>query len=250
MMHDNIVHAPLKNPREILDVGCGTGVVTHYLGERYPAARVYGIDLSPVPDDGRKPVNVEYIAGNVRELVNQDQRLTSGTFDFAFSRLLVLGMTDWPDYARAMFTLLRPGGCFEVQDLDVEWHLNGAPCSGDWEWLNALHLAAKQKNMDLHCGKNIKGYMEDAGFVDIEQKRFELPFGTWLAEKGKPETRRIGEHAGREYGMLYYYAVPKMLEGMVYEREKVEDMKGRILEDVVAREGLSFGFYVTVGRKR
>lgn len=246
-MHNNIIHARLVSPQQIVDVGCGTGIVTRYLGDTYSTAKVYGIDISPVPDRQR-PSNVEYILGDVRNLINNDEHLAFGSTDFVFSRLLVLGMTDWPGYVRDMASLLRPGGQLEAQDFVVEGYLYGDCCSVDWEWLNALKFAAKQNDLDLQCGRNIKGYMEMAGLVDIKVREYRLPLGTWLAEEN-PETRRIGEHAAREYGMLYYNAVPKMLQDMGYAEEKIEDLRSMTFKDLAGREGAELKFYVTVGRK-
>jgi ubiquinone/menaquinone biosynthesis C-methylase UbiE len=39
--------AEVSEPRHILDLGTGTGVVALALAERYPAAQVVGVDLSP-----------------------------------------------------------------------------------------------------------------------------------------------------------------------------------------------------------
>lgn len=89
-----------------------------------------------------------------------------------------------------------------MQDYDLVVYLNGNLCSSEWPWLSALRERAKIKGWDLDCGGNIKTYMQKAGFMDIEQKRYRVPFGSWLASD-MPETRRIGEHAAREYGMLY-----------------------------------------------
>ncbi|GAB4354322.1 MAG: methyltransferase domain-containing protein [Gammaproteobacteria bacterium] len=38
---------PLPSPRVICDLGCGSGTVTRLLAERWPRAKVYGIDNSP-----------------------------------------------------------------------------------------------------------------------------------------------------------------------------------------------------------
>ena len=37
--------SPLKDPREILDVGTGTGIWAIDMADRYPNAKVTGIDL-------------------------------------------------------------------------------------------------------------------------------------------------------------------------------------------------------------
>ena len=246
-MHNHFIHAPLHSPHLLIDVGCGTGTVSCQLGDTYPAAQVYGVDLSPVPPRP-KPSNVEYMVGDVRKLLNRDARLVSESADFVFSRLLVLGMTDWAGYVRDMASILRPGGWVEIQDFALDWYLHGSCCSGEWEWLNALFLAAQKKGWDLRCGRNAKEYMQQAGLVDISVKEYRLPMGTWLVGE-RPETKRIGEHSAREYGMLYYFAIPKMLQGMGYTEEKIEQFRRMSGKDLAGQEGKEGRFYATIGRK-
>ena len=40
--------APLKNPKNVLDFGTGTGIWAIEFAEEYPEARVLGTDLSPI----------------------------------------------------------------------------------------------------------------------------------------------------------------------------------------------------------
>lgn len=250
MMHNSFIHAPLSSHTRLLDIGCGTGTVTRQLGFTYPNASIYGIDLSPVPPaQENPPANVEYILGDFRQLVrSNDLRLAPGSTDFVFSRLLVLGMTDWPGYLRDIASLLRPGGWAELQDFSLEWYLHGTLISGQWPWMRALSSAAERKGWDLNCGRNIKAYMSAAGLRDIEVKEYRLPMGDWLSGK-KPGTKRIGEHAAREYGWLYYHAVPKMVQGMGFAEEEVEGWREMCMRDLRGREGLELRFFATVGRK-
>lgn len=244
-MDNRVMHAPIVTPLQIIDVGCGTGIVTRHLGNAYPSARVYGIDLSPVPiPAGPHPPNVEYILGDVRTLTNP--RLAPGSTDFIFSRLLTLGMTDWAGYVRDMVSLLRPGGWVEMQDYSLDWYMHGSNCSEEWEWLKALFLAAQQKGWDLRAGRNIPLYMQEAGLLDISVVTYRVPIGTWLE---RLESKRIGEHAAREYGRLYYHAIPKMLQGMGYTKEKIEEFQRSSSVDLAGQEGKELKFYATIGRK-
>ncbi|KAF2212163.1 hypothetical protein CERZMDRAFT_41341, partial [Cercospora zeae-maydis SCOH1-5] len=51
IMHGNIFHAPIPDRRgsRMLDIGCGTGIVTDDMSQRYPQAECIGLDLSRVP---------------------------------------------------------------------------------------------------------------------------------------------------------------------------------------------------------
>src|SRR5947209_667421 len=44
---DLLAQVPPRQARRIADLGCGTGSLTRTLAERWPAARVVGVDRSP-----------------------------------------------------------------------------------------------------------------------------------------------------------------------------------------------------------
>ncbi|KAF7186388.1 Secondary metabolism regulator LAE1 [Pseudocercospora fuligena] len=121
IMGNQIIHAPLKTDikdARMLDVGCGTGIVTDHLGTRFPHAEVYGLDLSAVPQLRTRPPNVTFLQGNI-VTDNPSQWLSPGStspfrdgqdsslFDLIFSRLLVCGLTNWPSYINKSFQLLK-----------------------------------------------------------------------------------------------------------------------------------------------
>jgi 2-polyprenyl-3-methyl-5-hydroxy-6-metoxy-1,4-benzoquinol methylase len=113
LMNNKVIHAPLdvSSARKMMDIGCGTGIMTHEMATAFPHAQVYGLDLSPVPNVREKLPNIEYVQGNVMELSDsktRDPRFENGSFDFIFSRLLIAGMTDWKGYVERCVTLTRP----------------------------------------------------------------------------------------------------------------------------------------------
>ena len=177
LLGNYIIRAPIRNPSLILDIGCGTGPVTREFGVLYPSAHsIYGIDLSPVPlnsTDGSNP-NVSFICSDARKLIGLDPRLPTETADFIFNRLLLCGMTDWPGYVRDVFTMLKPGGWVEMQDFEEMFYLRGEKMDGEkkWRWLREFRRGARGKGMDLDCGRNMRGYMLDAGFVDVDARQF------------------------------------------------------------------------------
>ncbi|KAL8794415.1 MAG: hypothetical protein Q9195_003002 [Heterodermia aff. obscurata] len=251
MMHNAPIHAPLHTPNLLIDIGCGTGIQTCALGTTYPAARIYGIDLSPVPprDDAcPKPPNVQYIQGDFRALAERDARLGAGEVDYAFSRLLIHGITDWQGYVGDVARLLRPGGWAEMQEYVQDWYVDGELVSEQWPWLRAIRQQAESKGADYDCGRNIKGYMQKAGLVDVRQVEYRVPYGTWMVRE-RPETGRIGRHTAREYGTLYHHGIERILEGAGYERREIEEFQAQAKRDLGAEEGKDVPFVVTVGRK-
>jgi 2-polyprenyl-3-methyl-5-hydroxy-6-metoxy-1,4-benzoquinol methylase len=109
LMGNKVFHSPLDRSEihKTLDIGCGTGAVTHEMASMFPDAQVLGADLSPVPGIRQKLPNISYVQGNIMEL--EDVRFERNSFDLIFSRLLVLGMPNWKAYVERCVALAKPG---------------------------------------------------------------------------------------------------------------------------------------------
>lgn len=259
-MKGKIFHAPLESPSKVLDVGCGTGIVTRYLGSIYPSASVYGIDISPVPlttaSDAipTTPPNVEYIVGDIRKLAGEDELLKAGNFDCIFQRLLVCGMTQWQSYISQMATLLCPGGWLEIHDYAEFWYNaqeSGQKISGDWKWQHAMRRGAAQLGLDLDIGLHAEDYMQKAGLVDVKVEKYKVPFGTWMADE-KPETRRIGVNCERDMGSLFSESIlPGVTRKLGLGEDEMKELKDecRRCLSFKGEEAAYWWFYVTMGRK-
>jgi SAM-dependent methyltransferase len=112
----NVNHlAPLKNPKRILDVGCGSAIWVKEMAKDYPKARVLGIDLSEdVMNRYGLPKNAALECGNVLNGLDYP----SGKFDFIHQRLLIGGIptASWHTVLKEYLRLLRPGGCVQIAD--------------------------------------------------------------------------------------------------------------------------------------
>ena len=250
-MFNKIVHAPLVNPQRLLDIGCGTGIVTRYLSTTFPSApEIYGIDISPVPTArANTPSNITYIQGDIKKLAKKDGRLSAGGVDLAFSRLLLWGMTEWPYYIRnTIMPMLKPGGWVEMQELDYVCYKHGETYGEDWKWLQVMREGARQKGLDLAIGRKLETYMRDAGLVDVSVKRYGIPTGTWDV-KERPETRRIGAFSGRELATPYKQLIPKAVEGLGLAEQEVRELVEEAVECLKAEDGKEWGIYVTIGRR-
>ena len=253
LVRERIVHAPITSPDIILDIGCGTGIITRYLSSHFPTAqRVYGIDLSPVPaqpgDDSAS--NMSFIQGNFRTLVGIDPRLQFESADFVFSRLLLCGMTDWAGYVRDALKMLKPGCWAEMGDFveDVFYTDNRSVPRQEWEWLRSIRAGGVRLGLDLDSGFTIRRYMEDAGFVDIQRWEYRIPY--WRAAgKEHPETRKMTEHLIGDRWGLYWHMFPKLLDGMGYSDEDMERLRTEMRKDLQEEEGKYQMFCVTIGRK-
>ncbi|WP_419729561.1 dethiobiotin synthase [Lichenicola sp.] len=104
-----------EHPR-ILEIGCGTGLLTRALRRRMPAATIIATDLAP----GMLPVTRRSMAGDDRlQVLAMDAALpaVSGEFDLVCSSLALQWLPDPPAALGALCRLLRPGGRLHVATL-------------------------------------------------------------------------------------------------------------------------------------
>lgn len=136
-----LARVPLSNPGRIVDLGCGSGLSTQPLVDRYPTASVLGIDTSPAMiEKARGTVSgAEFALGDVATWVPDEP------VDLLFANAVLQWLPDHESLLPRLVSLLAPGGVLAVQmpdNLEEPSHrgMRDAALQGPW----TTKLAAAQ----------------------------------------------------------------------------------------------------------
>ncbi|KAH8883566.1 S-adenosyl-L-methionine-dependent methyltransferase [Thozetella sp. PMI_491] len=173
--------APLgDNPQKIIDLGTGTGIWAMEVADAYPSAEVLGTDLSPIQSSWVPP-NVRFLIDDI-----EDDWLNGSDFDFIHMRSVVILVKDVPKLLQRCITHLRPGGWIEIQDYAPEV-LSDDDSLGDSAMaqftMRTAEGLAKFGLKNYLVPKDLRSYLEEAGFVNIQLKSIKAPIGTWPKDK-------------------------------------------------------------------
>lgn len=108
---DLVARIQMDNPGAIIDIGCGPGNSTQILAERWPHAKVTGIDNSPsMIEKARKdyPNQEWHIADAGKDFI-------AGTYDIVFSNAAIQWMPDHAALMKKFHTLLHDKGILAIQ---------------------------------------------------------------------------------------------------------------------------------------
>jgi len=118
--------SPEINPDTILDIGCGTGRLLRELAERWPAAKLIGVDPAEgmiaearrrMPSDGGSQGATFYVS------MAERLPLPDAAVELAFS---TISFHHWQEQAqgiREVARVLRPGGRFVLVDFSLPYIL-------------------------------------------------------------------------------------------------------------------------------
>jgi ubiquinone/menaquinone biosynthesis C-methylase UbiE len=166
-----------RAPERVLDIGCGSGVWSLAIAERFPHARVTGLDLPEVLKvfEGRA---TDLGLRNRIEMLGGDMHAVEipGGFDLVvIANVLRL---DEPDRAAALVAraakALAPGGELIVVDAIGDT----SPESERALAVYALHLALRTARGRVHDREEIKAWLESAGLVDARDVALSDALGT------------------------------------------------------------------------
>lgn len=128
----------LPVPRAILDVGTGTGALLGRLADRYPGARLVGVDLAPAMAETARTnlagrTGIEIHAGDAEELPFPD-----GTFDLVVSTSTFQWLETLQCAFDEAYRVLAPGGRFRfalfgdqtLRELKASYRQALAACGG------------------------------------------------------------------------------------------------------------------------
>lgn len=157
-----------RNDR-ILDVGCGSGIVTRFLASAHPDAEIVGCDSSEerlvqARESARALRNIRFCGGNITALP-----FPSGFFDSVVCRYVLehLSAREATEAMRELFRTLRPGGVLCAIDFDGAYHnlFPQPPLVAE-----VIAKADRSDEIDLKVGRKIPQLMHVTGFVDIQRE--------------------------------------------------------------------------------
>jgi len=196
---------PLRNPRDILDVGTGTGRWAREMAQLFPRAKVVGLDVAPPPSDevassgvgfDPRPSNYSFVAGNILEGLP----FPDASFDFVHMRLLIAAIPAdrWPFVLGELVRVTRFGGW--VESVESSAPRGGGPAMDLMaSWVIAL---VARRGVDANFAPNIGDLLRAAGLSPVYAREIPLPMGAYGG--------RIGTMLARDY-----LAVAKSLSGPV-----------------------------------
>ena len=157
----------------VLEVGCGTGVVTREVGRRVgPSGRVVGLDPSPlmlsvareIADQEGVTEQIEFRIGDIRDLPFE-----SASFDVLLAITVLSHTTDAELAIPGLIRVLRPGGRIGILDLDTTSWVISHP---DRDLTLRIAALAATIATDGWLARRLPTLLESAGFEDVRVRAF------------------------------------------------------------------------------
>ncbi|KAF3051989.1 hypothetical protein E8E11_010524 [Didymella keratinophila] len=182
LLDDKLHLAELPEDRAIrvLDIGTGTGIWAMDMGDRYPNATVIGNELSPIQPKWVPP-NVAFEIDDVESPWPPRE-----PFDFIHSRYMLGSIQDWPKLLRQSYENLVPGGWIELQDFNTLAYSEDESAQDDnkvIEFCRVFNAACDKIGRHGSPGQHLKGWTEEAGFVNVHHDIRKVPVGPWARDK-------------------------------------------------------------------
>jgi SAM-dependent methyltransferase len=205
---------------------------------------VVGVDVTPPAHDEVRAIgdtgaltptnNYTFVAGNVLERLPFDD----GGFGFTHQRYMIgaIPRDTWPRAIAELARVTRPGGWVEVVEADTS-RGGGAALQQADAWVAAV-LA--RRNLDIHLGRQLGPWLEQAGLRDVTVRQLDLPLGAYGG--------RVGSLVETDYfAAIDAMRAPVLALGMASEDAYTATVQAA--RDEVRRGRCTFPIYVVYGRR-
>ncbi|CAJ0830617.1 96_t:CDS:2 [Entrophospora sp. SA101] len=156
----------------VLDVGCGTGIVSLDMAHTFLNCEFIGIDISPIYPSEIKPSNVKFQKVNVI----QGLPFPDNHFDFVYQRFLVMSLT--PSQIEILINellrVLKPGGWLEIMEAGIGT-LNQGPAQK--LLMDAVKKLVNSNNLVFGVDIYQKNFENHPGLIDVKLEKRECLLG-------------------------------------------------------------------------
>lgn len=164
--------AGLKAGMNVLDLACGSGVISCEIAKSIDPGEVIGVDLSEsmLEQAGKlkereKIGNLTFQRGSAYEL-----DFPEASFDFVYARLLFLHLADPVKVVKTVCRVLKPGGIFCAVDVDDRW-LSVYPEPQSFESFHqSLIIAQQTEGGDPYVGRKLGSYFHQTGLTRVQTR--------------------------------------------------------------------------------
>ncbi|KAH7312170.1 S-adenosyl-L-methionine-dependent methyltransferase [Stachybotrys elegans] len=254
MKHAMVVHlcngslhyAPLEKPQRILDLGTGTGIWAIDMGDEYPEADVLGVDLSPIQPNWVPP-NVRFVVDDIEADWIQPRE----SLDYVHIRHMASSIRDWPALLSRAYEALAPGAWLETQELRFELECDDGTLKETnqvAEFFGNVKKGLDVFGIDLLSMLRNRQRLVDAGFVNVEERVFKIPLGTWPKDE---RMKTIGLYnRSMVQDALQGVSIKPFIHGLGWTMEQIEVYLVGVRRDLAdARQHAYIPFHVVTGQK-
>lgn len=155
-----------RDAKNLLDLGCGPGTYAFHLAQANPSLEIYLLDLPGVLDVAREVQGMYKMENEVNYLpVDVTREEIPGKYDIVLvsNTLHMLGEQKSRTLIRRLYDVVAPGGSLVIQ----AQYLSDDRQGPRWPvYLDLIQMCITEDGRN-HSQGETRGWMEDAGFVDV-----------------------------------------------------------------------------------
>ncbi len=201
---------PELEPREIWDIGCGTGEHAALLALRHPDARVYGLDSSAemLATARARPGAVEWVQGDIEAFESDVPP------DLIFTNAALQWAPDHQTLFPRLVGTLAPGGVFACQvpiTFNEPWHIQLRATAAEGPWADKMD--GVRDVQPVASASAYYAWLSHLADVDIWSTVYlhmlegDQPIVEWMKGTGlRPYLQRLDDEREREAFLDVYRA--------------------------------------------
>ena len=154
--------------QNVIDLGCGTGILSMDFADARPSADVLGVDLSPI-QPAWVPPNCRFTVDDC----TSEWTHPEDYFDFVHIRCLYGSVSDWPRLYRQIYNHTEPGGWIQQMEMSIEFKSDDGSVGPDHVmalWSRTFIEAGERTGKMFEIANDAARLIREAAFVDVEER--------------------------------------------------------------------------------